>query len=1481
MTTKFENLMDTIINALPLGTEMFADRGLYPDTKQWAQGYKERALEVIKDGEDVQTFIDEWTQYAKDHGISLEKEPVATVEEPSEEVVDDNSIAEIAKRIVSGTASIEDRKAFFISNGGTEKAFEEHIKQKERVTSFKQPKKVDIAREVEKKERISKEYENKLEHMKVTKLKDLCRKAGVKNYNRMKKQELIDALVAKRQARKAKLDEAKKLAKDELGRDFDRAFMFWKKTSDLKYFTAEDYSDMVNNWKLLTSILSFVSGDKKNVDISNVHETAIAIAEIFGSDDDISTWTPEECTMYIMNTLEEFKLQVFSEKITKEQHDLIKIGINDIVYFNGSFVFDNNRLYNPTTVNQIPTNGIPLLATSEDGISRILKEQGIDTISVEMAALLPKYLQLNDIRHLMDLVALANEDGFNIQPEWLVTVPNEAMALIEPLKNSGHVDLAIYLEYRELHKFKLLMEGFYTTEGKHYVPAFQSPSANRQAVITFVLTTGKTIEECREQVQNMWLEVTGIPTWEAFLNEFCDKNGEVVMAKVVARIATRGSNSFSLDKIAPDLAKIVRNFNVYYAKDTKTTVHKVYKTKLGNGLSEIMEKDVEIVDGDGQGQISFTAAAYIAAGLKIISRNDLDYFLIEWTKIGKDASKVQPNSRLDRIIKRIPAVFQIRHGEKKGLLVRWNLEAIEATRDIDVIIPDSVRKFIGGEWCEYPLEVCNFLKKKEKWAYLNPQFISALEWENPNALIEICKHWEKYELESIHNIAKAQQFHGMAKAHDDEGKENATNASNLVSALRCCSDLIDDFQVINWRKDQYRKFNDDMKIGRLMVPGMYTYMVFDPTYQLNKWFGLDLPCLASKEFYHNGKECEALLARAPEISPYESQRVQLVNNENYKYLANTVVFNGFDGTADVMGGGDFDGDICEIVCDDTILGKIIVNGIRKCDYQIWSEPKSARKVKFTWNNLISYWATDGSTIDRTGVITNYATRALDIANHLVSCVYFAKLKNCEYITFVHPRSFGKGLGCNVKPYVAIENNKRTWVVKGLAECKLTKKAKATNKYDGNFKPEDIEPYDVWFPCDYGKDDTAILGRKSFEEVMNYVRYFLDINEILRSDQGDEIDGAKTGFHPEILDFCKVTITAAHMLSRQEVLDRDLSVASRLNMYQSLSPLGRVHDYSVMIADKVAAEFDAKGSNKIFLLQSLLTEKENKMLNMSVVLPGGKQVSLIDYVADRKKAYNKRIYNASKEGLDIRSTIRENEIFGTLLPDTTRANDGLYSVAEALNITPEVMAVACYIATYTKDSKQGEGLSFGWLLFDELLSVFSRCNKKFELFKLPASVEKASILNGFLYINGNKYREINAEDCENVVIRVINDRPYALIQKICDNVTEQRNNVVVNGAKTYTIGTYGFKYHIAGDNPKDEWKNLVRENGFIFDITMDATNRAVISINGKSISALMPVGADFDLMNKKVKVVNNMQTNPIDETNASIKNLQVVIIDDAQ
>lgn len=1270
------------------------------------------------------------------------------------------------------------------------------------------------------------------EDLKVAELKDLCRKAGIKGYSKMRKSELIDALNNSKELKKVIHNEAKDFAHTELGRDFNKAVMFWKRVNNLKRMETDDYYRMIDAWKLLVGLLGLVDDDIKHINITdNLQKTAQAISSIFCVNEvDFSAQTDEEARDYILETLNSFSLSVFSKKLTKDSDTIIKMSMEHIDFTKDALIFDSREARKFIGDDAKNHKGdMRIVETAEDAITRMLqsREKPLSSITVFMG------------QTSQDEVAMA-----------------QILGMKRRVFSEGFTDVAT---------------------GKHYMFAFQNPSSCRKANFMFVEANSW------DEVFALWLEITGLKTWSDFEKAFYDENGNVNMAKLLARVSTRGSNSFSVDKTAPDLADVIRNFRPYYCKDTKTEVFKDYKTLKGPGLMDLVTgQSRKLTDADGQGIVSFHAAAIIAAALCRISRYELAEFQDEFAKAKNDIHNVKPGSRLESIIKKIPAAFQIRHGEKKGMLVRWNLEAIDTTKDYDVIIPDSVRKFIGGEWSDYPLEVCNFLKPKGDWAYLNPQFISALGWEDPNALIPIANYWAEYERESIVNMAKAQQFHGIIKSVDDE--DNKTNAGHLNAALRVSPDLLDDFQILKWRKEQYNTFNSNMTIGRMMVRGQYTYMIFDPAYQINKYFNLELPCLASGEFYHNGKECNAALFRSPLIAPYEAKKVTLVNNEEYKYLADTVIFNGFDGAADDMGGGDHDGDTCEIVTDDNFFGKIIVDGVRDIPYVVWEKGQDAQKVKFSVATLIEH-LTNTAVQSRVGVITNYATCAMDIANHLVASVHFAKRLGCQSITMLHPRSFGKGLGWNYIPNKQPDGNSGyTFLMKGYVECQLTRQG--YNKHYTDIKSQrfhvrNVEPCDVIF-----SNEGNIIGTYTFEQVEDIAKYFLGLVEILRILQGREIDGAKTGVYAEgvsgkdFIEAVKVVFAPKHLLTRQDTLERSISTAAMLNQYTSLSPLGRLHDYSVKVTEDITDKL-ANGSNKIFLLQSLLSEEEvTAITKTQYMMPNNKVSTLVAYLTERKQAYNTNMYKlkehySGEELTDVRQAIKDIELYGTKLDDGSRANDGLYSLAEAMGIAPELVAVASYIATYTKNSKPSDGLSYAWLMFDELLSVFSRNNKKFELFRLPASVESVCIIDKAMYVNGNKYININAYDQENVPIQVINGRPYAFVHKTVDNTVAQRKGNITIGNR-YIIGVYGFKYHTA-QTPAG-WLNTVNNNGLMFDIVL-VDGRVVTRVNNESVGALMPVGADFDLNNAKVRVINDIN-NPVKETNASLTNIIVEVVGEA-
>lgn len=1236
------------------------------------------------------------------------------------------------------------------------------------------------------------------EELKVVDLKELCRKNGIVGYSKMRKAELISALQSKIDGEKEALKEAKDNARDALGQDFARATEFIKHRDGLKKFSVEDYNNMVEDWNILTAIC-----DSDNIDETDTLSTAKALAEKLSVEEiDLDSYSPDDLRDFIKMSIDRFKNLTTTERLKKDNMNILKMSMDDLVIVNESFTFDSSKAseFTGEAVRVGDNPKMRVVATSEDGISRMLNEHGKSSVTM----------------------------------------------FIGKMSQSAEEQLLI-----DAQKTKLFNEGFTDiATGKHYMPAFQNPSSVRQANMMFVEA------EDWDEIMALWLEITGLKTWNNFAKAFFDKEGKVVMAKLLARVSCRGSNSFDTSKISKKWSDRIAKARVSYVTDPDVMIVKDYKTLDRPGHLELVHgKERKVTPGDGQGLASFSECALFAVNMRIFSEDNYEEFMRLWKSVGMDETKVKEGSPLDKLIKRMPLVFQIRHGEKKGILVRVNLERFKETKDIDIIIPDSVRKFIGGEWSEYPLEICNYLKRKDKYVAMNAQFIQALDYENPNALNVIVDHWFNVMKESLHDNAKAQLFHGIIRSTDEE---DAGVASTLVQALRTSSDLIDESQVCNWRRDQYRKFINNMKIGRILVPGIYSYEVCDPYSLLNKWYGVDVACLKAGEFYHNGLDCKCGLFRSPLIAPFEATKVQLVEHDTYRYMRDVIIFNTEDGVWDNLGGSDFDGDQCAIVPDNTELGSLIVSGIRSIDHDVWEPAQKAKTVEFSISTLVEHLVKTAMR-DRTGLITNYATNAQDVANHLKSAIYFAQRLGATTVTLLHPSAFAgcsdDVLGNHFVPRTAmLADGTKTFQIKGFVKTTWDK----TNKK-------------------YMFDEDGMFGTYTFEQLQELIKRFEFIVEYLRVMQGREIDGAKTGVYAEglsgedFVDLVKIVFTPHNMMTRREILNKPVAMSSELNSYVSLSPLGRIHDYVTMREHEIYDVLE-NGSNKIFLLNSLLTQEEANQLKMSVLLQDGTTKSLVELISDRKKIYNSKVYAIMKN-------LTGEEMSEALATLKVREEEDLRTMADTINTSVEIIAVASYIATYTKTSKQNEGLTYAWLLSGELLSVFARGNKKYDLFRLPMNAETVAIRAGFMYVNDKKYIPVKADDCENVLIWRNDGRPYAHVHKRSDYVVEQRQNTVVYGSQLYTIGTYGFKFHIVADNYIEAWKNLVRDNGYEFDIVMDATNRAVLSINGKSISALM-VGASFDLMNKHVKLVNN-SSSPIKFNNASIENLQVVITGEAR
>ena len=836
----------------------------------------------------------------------------------------------------------------------------------------------------------------------------------------------------------------------------------------------------------------------------------------------------------------------------------------------------------------------------------------------------------------------------------------------------------------------------------------------------------------------------------------------------------------------------------------------------------------ETIPGDGMMICSITYGVCLAAGMRCISENDALY-MIDVLKNSENWNAVMADHKAKKIIKKIPPVFQIRHEGIKGIVVIYPLEFVPELKDKDIIVPESARKFASSDWNEVPLEVCNYLKRKSPWVALNPQFIQALEFENPDAMNVIADYWFDYMNQSLNDISKAQEFHGiLSNINGENGEIN----SNLVQVLRNCSFLLDDFQVRNWRRDQYTKFIEEMKVGKIFVPGQYTYMVCDPAGILNRIYGLNLPELKSGEYWFNNKTCQAGLFRSPLIAPFEAQKVQLVENEFYStFYRDLCVFNCYDGAWENMGGGDFDGDTCAVIPNDTPLGSIIADSIVDPGYVVWEKGLSAKKDIFSWDQYAKFNA-QVAKVDRTGIITNFATRCIDIKRHLESAIYFGKEYGCEGVVFHHPASLPEN-GNKFKPGFATIDGKKVVVLRGFCEC--------VRKNIG-----DDEEGNPQYVIEYVNEENNIEGFYTFDEVQEIANGFLYKTEYLRLLQGREIDGAKTGVSAEGLsgedyvDSVKVKFTPHHLITRQGLLKRPSAGFALANEYVSLSPLGRLHDYVTKRQEEFNDSFD-NGADKIPLLLSLLTEEEYNQVNSTITMVNGKQVSFIDFLKDVKVEYGKKFYSlrtlnlTEEERLDAFSGIKESMI------------SDLEELAEKLNYSIEAVAVGCYIATYARDGKFNTGLSFGWILFNDILSVFSRANKGYRLTRLPQSAEEVKIINKIVFVDGIRYGEIeDAYDTDYLPIQTINGKNYGLVHTMPSKKAPKAMEQKPLSSTTYKIEMiYGFRNY---GMTRDDWKNAVKANGFVFDIAYGEDKRIETRVNGVTFGSIKTnaVNTDFSL-----------------------------------
>lgn len=1273
---------------------------------------------------------------------------------------------------------------------------------------------------------------------------------------------------------------AKEQAFKDLGEDkkeFNLALSFFQNLNNQALLGPEDYSHMTSLWELIR-----LCKDGHNLENGSLIEVATALTQYLGVQiADVSSMNDEQLRVYISNLILSYTNAIEASDLTKEQHSIIKMDMDAVGYEsleddNAVGTFHSKDCLDIEKAVDLKGKGKEVLMyevdTAESGISRILLGEQRDIITVYVGH------QITEFMH---------EDADRIK---------------ELMFRNGIKD---------------------ADTGKVYFPVLRSASSERQANMTFVSVDAKlahtpaTKQEYIDlgvpnhgwqEALEIWCQVTGCDSWTQFERTFMKTNakGEKVvnMSKILARVAIRSSNSLASTntKINQELNEELKQIKICNTGDVERYITRDYMTiaEPGSGRVEYIngaDRPRKIVCSDGQMVCSIEVAALLSAmvGANGFSINDYRKFNLLWDACGKDTRNVKKGSDLYHLIMTMSHIFQVRHEGKKGIIVSYNLERFKETKDYGLIVPESAQKFTSGKsWGEFPLEICNWLKKKKPLVNLNTQFISALKFDDPESLKIIAKHWVNYMNESFENPVKMLEFHHLT--HNFEGHEaNVEDDGILSTVLRTNHYFDDERYILKLREKQYRKFLKDMKCGKLLVPGMYTYMVADPAFFIENVFGVKTNHLGEGEFYHNGKNCYAGLFRAPMAHKTEAQKVELINHKEYWYMKDCIVFNGYDGVWDRMAGADFDGDMCAVIPEDSEHGKLIVDAIVVTTWDVWEPAQNAKETVFNFENLLNHLVKT-SRKSRVGELANYVFRLMEIHNHLLSLAYYARKAGVNWVLLKNPADYAKGecFGWVARPSIKQDPNGVSYLeARGFAKfrfkkgcsgvyCSMTKPILKLHK-DWKDNIAGINPDHVWFD-----DSDKYTGWFTPDQLENLANSIDDITKIGKILESREIDGAKTGVYAEGAKFAetrdeadsdytdkiKTKLTSHCILGRLKELGKKVMDEDRLNQYISISPYGLMYDYVCTEENRLMNEFNSKGMSKTHYLSTLLTDDEYNALFYAVDQNGK---ILLDLVRERKKAYNDSLY-AIRQALsntNVGGEDKEDDIASKIKTRKKEEMDFLIGLTNRYNdITMPTIVMAMYIASYEKTDNQSNGLSYAWLFAEDMVSLLSRDNASISVVPIrKKGLTRCFVDNGFLYVCYNVNDEEKVEKHTKILNAVSGICPLFVCNgKVCASVRLgdgqshheallTRNNEVAKGDGTLryenilaSINACGFQFH---NNTAENWKNIVASNNGYFDIMFDKNKNLVMSVHGKTI-ATVAAGCEVprSFYNRAVRMRNN-------------------------
>lgn len=413
--------------------------------------------------------------------------------------------------------------------------------------------------------------------------------------------------------------------KKEFGYEFSKMEEWYRTTHHLpkdtvKYLPKPNLLAMRNRWFILNHLKSLCKNDCASIPVDAIDGSYAVCRRVFAKDSrpdhtldgdtkenirkelevlgitmtnsvfknkrkqDLSDELREAKINYINECLSTFKLQTDTELLHKENLDILKFGFDNLEFIGNEVLFDSSKASRVVNGDiEVRDSQMVWVSTAEDGISRILRAKGLSQVIVFMGKDEEDNPELIQMKERIFLHGIRDKATGK---KYLVSAPSASA--------TRHADFPFVEASHPRDVYKLWCEITGFNNMSHLLSNLGSEITLDNVIDPEVLAK---IPEFKDDSDlfNVRVNFNGD---EVIAHGF-KINGQVKVyalniAKLKARIAMRGSNSFDLFKMtkSSSILDILKNPNVDYVKDPSGTVTVPYKTITAPGVLSFGDESV-------------------------------------------------------------------------------------------------------------------------------------------------------------------------------------------------------------------------------------------------------------------------------------------------------------------------------------------------------------------------------------------------------------------------------------------------------------------------------------------------------------------------------------------------------------------------------------------------------------------------------------------------------------------------------------------------------------------------------------------------------------------------------------------------------------------------------------------------------------------------------------------------------------------------